>query len=146
MSLPSARCIQIVLLLLTLTAAGWAQSVIPDIRLSVGGELINQGEPYLFSDVALGAQGDAVTFTLVNLRDANLTPGRAAVSVGGKDAPMFVVVEQPPRLLPAGGAVTFLMIFIPRDPGPHIARVTIDAVGQPNPFNFLVIGNGVSGQ
>lgn len=134
-----------VLLCIGVGAAGWAQTPPSPLRLSANGEVVRAGAIYLFSDVAVGARSSPVTFVLANLGSADLSLGRPSVTIEGRNAVAFVVVDQLPRVLPAGGSASFRMIFAPRSVGPSLARVSIDGAGRSRLYEFLAAGNGAPG-
>jgi len=124
------------------SAAAWPQAA-TGIRLSAGRQSVETGRIYLFSNVAVGARSNPVTFTLTNAGSSALTLGRDAVTLSGRDRTMFAVVGQPAAPLPAGASAAFRIVFAPTQAGPFMAAVSVAAAEGPRLISFWVAGNGV---
>jgi predicted RecA/RadA family phage recombinase len=99
---------------------------------------------YTFADQYIGSYID-ITFTIWNFGTLNLElTGGTKVEIGGADAGMFTVTNQPSTPIAPSYSTTFSVRFEPTSAGAKSATVSIsnnDPEG--NPYNFALYGTGI---
>jgi hypothetical protein len=120
----------------------------PMMVLMQGSDYIDfsSGE-YNFGDIVDGQSSSAITFTIKNSGDADLTlSGSPKVDVSGTDASQFSVNETSTSTpITEGNTTTFTITFSPTSEGAKEATASItNNDGPSNPFTFTLKGNGTA--
>jgi hypothetical protein len=105
--------------------------------------IINGTGNYNLGNVSLGSTSDT-TFTIENNGGdyLNLT-GNPKVQISGADASCFQVRTQPSSSIASFGKTTFVVRFIPNNPGAKTATINVaNDDSNNNPYTFTLTGTG----
>lgn len=111
----------------------------PKINVTQGSTNIPTAGTYAFGNQVYGTSSAAVTFTVENTGQANLTLG--TLSLSGANALEFTVTQTASATVTGGSATTFTVTFSPASTGAKTATVTIPN-NTGTPYTFNVNGTG----
>ena len=105
-------------------SVGNASAAGPEIGVKQGATAISDGGSHAFGSVGVGSSGGAVTFTIENSGDANLT-GLVITKSGTHLADFTVTAVSPAAPVAAAGSTAFTVTFAPSAPGTRNAAINI---------------------
>ncbi len=131
---------------LDLTASGFVVTPVPEIVVEQPAktDLIDGKAIRSFGAVTLGRASNTRTFIVRNTGKAPLE--NLFITAGGKNAGDFLVLTPKIATIPAGGKITFRVIFKPKGTGARSATLRImsnDA--DESPFDIKLVGQGTKG-
>jgi subtilisin-like proprotein convertase family protein len=130
----------------TINLTGTGLTSAPEINVKQStNDLISGSGTYGFGSLATGASSSAITFTVENLGNANLSlSGTPRVSISGNTADFTIDQTITLATVAASSNTTFTITFNPTVAGARSATISIDNNdNDENPYTFTVTGTGL---
>jgi subtilisin-like proprotein convertase family protein len=130
----------------TINLTGTGLTSAPEINVKQGStDLDNGSGTYGFGSLATGASSSAITFTVENLGNANLSlSGTPKVAISGNTGDFTINQTSTLATVAASSNTTFTITFNPTVAGARSATISIaNDDNDENPYTFTVTGTGL---
>lgn len=114
-----------------------------EINIKQGSTQLNTNANYTFPDQISGTSSTAVTFTVENTGQENLTVG--ALSISGTNADQFSITQSASSTVTGNSSTTFTVTFSPTSVGSKTAQLSlVNNDADENPYVINISGTGTA--